>query len=274
MPILLMQAIFVSMNSYAVVPARFFVSPQELANPQTSNLTIISYNKVINSNRLSRSDLQARYIERGLEYGRLFMYQAAIKDFSQAITLLPSSALAYVHRAVAYARIEKNKQALADFEYALKLDAAYLPALKNRAALYFLQANYLLAAKDFEQYLRFRPDDIYRILWLYLSEVYANKNTTRIRKYLKDVDLQQWPGAIAQLYLGDLQLDPLLISLKKVLSTWDARHRCEAYYYIGQFYLFHGKKLQAIRYFDQAVKTKAKNLLEYEFSVVYLKKLQ
>jgi len=261
-----------SVNSYAVIPARY------LGTQQVINFTIASYTKVINANRLTGPDLAERYIERGLEYGRLFRYQQSVADFAQAISLNPSSTMAYVHRAVAYAKLEKYKQANADFSSALNIDNRNLSALGQRAALYYFRGMYAEAAEDFRLYLRYKPNDMYRMLWMYLAELNAHiissPEQTSIRRLSRNTDFQQWPGALVELYLGEIPLEQLLNALKPILSSWDASHRCEVYFYIAQYHLSQGKKLQAIRYFDQAVKTKAKHQIEYEFAVAYLIKLQ
>ena len=280
--VVILALIFGASYSHAVVPARYLGSEQAL------NLTIASFTKVINSNRLSESALAERYIERGLEYGRLFRYQRSVADFSKAIALNQSSAkVAYVHRAFAYARLENYDKAFQDFTAVLSgntqnLSALDLSAIRQRAALHYLRGHYQQAAQDFSLYLRYKPTDMYRMLWMYLAEFYANSGDAElsnsaaslIRQYSEKSDLQQWPGALLQLYMGDIPLDNLLLALKPILSSWDANYRCEVYFYVGQYHLLQGNKVQAIRYFDQAVKTKAKSLIEYEFSVAYLRKLQ
>ena len=253
---LALVALITSVNSYGVVPARYLGSQQDI------NFTIASYTKVIKANRLTGPDLAERYIERGLEYGRLFRFNQSVADFTQAISLNPFSTMAYVYRAVAYAKLEKYTNANADFVSALNIDNRNLSAIGQRAALYYYRGMYAEAAKDFALYLRYNPNDMYRMLWMYLSELNANiisgPDETSIRRYSRNSNFQQWPGALIELYLGEIPLEQLLSALKPILSGWDASHRCEVYYYIAKYHLSQGKKLQAISYFDQAVKTKAK----------------
>lgn len=256
-----------SANCFAIIPGRY------LGQPQAPNLAISSFSKVISSNRLVGRELAERLIERGRLYSELFRFQDAVADFSRALKVEPNFVEAYVYRATAYARLEQYPNAYDDFTVALKLDPGNLSARLRRGLLYFLHGKYAEATTDFEQYLKYRPGDLYRVLWIYLSERYQKLNFTTVRQHLRGVNMKQWPGALVQLYLGEVDIQDLIKALKPQLSGWSASSRCEAYYYLAQYHLLKGERKEAVAYFQQALKTKATKQLEYEFSIVYLRKL-
>lgn len=254
-----------SLPAFAVAPARFLEIPKPM-----DDFTIASYNKMISSQDLGKAELVKRYVERGLAYASLFRFPEAIKDYGLAVGLDPNNVTAFYQRGIAQARLENYPSAYEDLDTAIRLDPGFLPALLQRAHLHFLKGKYEQAAAGFAHYLEKKPGDLYRVLWLYLSERYQKKSPSGVPNFIRGINLTQWPGAILELYLGEISLDDFVKALKPQLTGWDKEHRCEAYYYLGQYHLLRGEQKQALAYFQQARKTEAKTLIEYEFSLVYL----
>ena len=258
-----------SLPASAIIPARLLGKADVM-----DDFTIASFDKAISSQRLDQTELAQRYMERGLAYANLLRFQSAVQDYGQALRLDPNKVEVYLYRGVAQARLENYPRAYEDFATAIRLNPNYLAAILQRAYLYFLNGKYESAGKEFSRYLQKKPGDLYRVLWLYLSERYQRSRQTVVRKYIRGVDLTQWPGAMLELYLGDVPLENLVKALKPQLRSWDKEHRCEAYYYLGQYHLIRGELKQAVAYFQEAVKTRAKSQIEYEFSLIYLNQLR
>lgn len=252
----------------ALVPQRFLGPPAPL------NYTITSFTKVINSGRFKNEDLAQLYWERGVQYGQLGYFDKAIIDYSQALQLRPAQTTAWLNRAVAYARLEKYDEAYADLERVSQLDPAHPSLYNTRGTLSFLLGRYPDAIRDFKHYLSLRPADLYRMLWLYLSEKHLNPNAPgEFGRYVAGVNLDVWPGAMLRLFQGQVGVENVLQSLSKNLGGWDAGSRCEAYFYLGQYYLLQHDNSKALQFFREAVKTGATGYTEYEFSLVYADKL-
>jgi len=256
-------------SAYAVVPQRI------LGQPLPIDSTIASFNKYINSGRLHGLALAQRYLERGNHYGKLWHFDKAISDYTSAIELNPQLIDAYIDRSVAYARLEKYNAAFDDLNQALHIDSNNLRAYVTRGSLSFLVGKYDLAAADYRRYLQLNPRDIYRMLWLFLSEKYHDrKAATDVQQFSRNVNLDEWPGAILKLYLDEVDADAVITALAKGVPDMDAKHACEAYFYLGQYFLLQNDRKKALELFNKAVATQAKTYVEYEFSVAYSIKLQ
>ena len=255
--------------SQAIVPQRI------LGGALPIDATITSFNKYINSGRLQGAALAQRYWERGHQYGKLGHYDKAILDYSSAIKLNPRLIAAYIDRAVGYARLEKYNQAYADLDKALQIEPNNQRAYVTRGTLSFLIGKYDYAAADFKRCLQLNPKDIYRMLWLFLSEKYHDRNAvSEVRQYSANVNLDEWPGAILKLYLGEVDSEAVIGALAKGVPNMDSGHACEAYYYLGQYFLLQNDRVKALELFRKAVATKAKTYVEYEFAVAYSLKLK
>jgi lipoprotein NlpI len=259
----------ISPGIFAVVPQRI------LGDAQPVGTTIASFDKSINSGRLHGTALAQLYWERGIQYARLGHYANAIDDYSSAINLNPQLISAYIDRAVGYARLEKYQEAYVDLDTVLQLQPKNLRAYVTRGTLSFLVGKYEYAAADFKRYLQLNPNDIYRMLWLFLSEKYHNREAaTDVSQFSANANLVEWPGAILKLYLGEVEAEAVIDALSKGVPNMQTGHACEAYYYLGQYYLLQNDRRSALELFDKAVATRAKTFVEYEFALAYSLKLR
>jgi lipoprotein NlpI len=150
-----------------------------------------------------------------------------------------------------------------------------LRAYVTRGTLNFLVGKYENAAADFKRYLRLKPNDIYRMLWLFLSEKYHNRDAVSdVPQFSARVNLDQWPGAILKLYLGEVEAEAVIDALSKGVPNMQIGHACEAYYYLAQYFLLQNDRQKALELFNKAVATQAKSYVEYEFALAYSLKLR
>lgn len=251
------------------------VVPQKIINEvYPLDETIASFSKVINAGRIGGTALAEIYRERGIHYADLGHYDKAVVDFSNAVKLNPSYVTAYINRANAYAKLEQYKAAYQDFSTAQKLSPKNKSIYAIRGSLNFLMGRFQDAAADYRYYLSLKPDDMYRMLWLHLSQKYQNANKpSDLAKYSQQMNLDVWPGALVKLYLGQVGPDDFLEAFKKQMNTMSPEFLCEGFYYLGQYFLLTGNNKLASDSFRQAVNTNAKQNIEYEFSLAYLTRL-
>ena len=265
-----MQALLVCFNSaLAVVPQKVINEVYPL------DQTIASFSKVINAGRVQGTALAEIYRERGIHYADLGHYDEAVADFSNAVELNPNYVTAYINRANAFAKLEQYKAAYQDFATAQKLSPTNKSIYAIRGSLNFLMGRFQDAAADYRYYLSLKPDDMYRMLWLHLSQKYQDASKpSDLAKYAQQINLDVWPGALIKLYLGQVGPDDFLKAFKQQMNTMSTEVLCEGFYYLGQYFLLTGNKKLAADSFKQAVNTNAKQNIEYEFALAYLIRLQ
>lgn len=89
-------------------------------------------------------------IARGTAHLKLNLADAAISDFSRAISVDPSYPRAFHMRGVVREQQGDNDEALADFNKAIELDPEYGAAYYSRATLYAKMGKEDFAAEDIE----------------------------------------------------------------------------------------------------------------------------
>lgn len=267
--LLVFVVLFYAFGAHAIVPQRIVNEVYPVDE------TIASFTKVINSGRLQNSALAEVYRERGIHYAELGHYNEAVADFTQAVKLNPKYVTAFIGRANAYAKLEQYKAAYQDFATAQQLSPKNTAIYVMRGSLNFLLGRFKDAIADYRYYLSLKPTDMYRMLWLHLSQKYLNKNSpSDLAKYSQNVNLDEWPGALIKLYLGKVGPDDFLKAFRKNMNTMQPQYLCEGFYYLGQYLLLTGKQKLAADAFRQAVKSNAKDTIEYEFALAYYTRLR
>lgn len=256
---------FFSTTTQAVVPQKY------LGKPLPLDLTIISLSKSIDSGRLSKQALADFYWQRGRHFATLRQHVSAIADFTETLTYAPDSIKAYVSRAISFARIEQYQEAFTDLSLAEKLNPRHELVYAVRGGLNYYLRRYLQAVDDYKNYLILRPADMYRMIWLHLSEKKLNAiGETSLARRFNKARREEWPGAMIEVFLGELAPENLVAALEKKDQVRDSGLLCEAYFYLGQYYLLRKNNQLAQRYFNQALNTGASDYVEYEFAKAFL----
>jgi len=265
----------IGLIAFFAVNTVFAVVPQRIVNEvYPLDQTIASLSKVIKAGNLEDSALADVYHERGTHYADLGHFDKAIGDLTAAIKLNSRYVTAYITRANAYAKLEQYKAAYQDFATAQQLSPRNPSIYALRGSLNFLLGRFQDAVADYRYYLSLKPDDMYRMLWLHLSEKYLDSNNpTDLARYSKNLNLDEWPGALIKLYLGQVRPEDFLNAFKNNMGSMKSGMLCEGFYYLGQYMLLTGNKKLAADSFRQAVKTNARKTVEYEFSMAYLARL-
>lgn len=130
------------------------------------------------------------YINRGVARQRKGELRAAVEDFTRAIELEPNSARAYDNRAGALAELQEFDASLADSNAALRISPKFAEAYNNRGVTRRMQGAFEQALADYSQAIELYPG---------YSAAYANRGY--IHKRLGDL-----PSAIAD-YERAIELD-------------------------------------------------------------------
>ncbi|MBL8849745.1 MAG: tetratricopeptide repeat protein [Planctomycetaceae bacterium] len=118
------------------------------------------------------------YINRGVARQRLGNLQAAVEDFTGAIQLDPNSARAYDNRAGALAELGQFDASLADSDEALRISPSFAEAFNNRGVTWRMKGDDQQALVDYTQAIE-----------LYEGYAAAYANRGYIHKRLGDLPL-------------------------------------------------------------------------------------
>jgi lipoprotein NlpI len=134
----------------------------------------------------------------------------------------------------------------------------------------FYQGQFATAIPDFFHAVQLAPNNMYRILLLYLARARSGAEAQRaLTEATLGLGVEEWPGLIVSMYLGKV---PEHIVLDSVAGA-NQSQRCQAYFYVGQHFLIHQNESEAAEMFRKAVATNASSLFEYEAAQVELTRL-
>jgi tetratricopeptide (TPR) repeat protein len=111
-----------------------------------------------------RGEAAALYHHRGFAHKNAARYEAAISDYSVAISLDPYCAAAYNNRGFAERKLGLFDLAIQDYTRALELQPEAQRTLSNRAYSYARRGDYSHAVADYQRVLEQDPDSVHALL--------------------------------------------------------------------------------------------------------------
>ncbi len=232
---------------------------------------LADFNTVINANPRN----PAAYNLRGIAHLEQHDYDAAIADFSRSIQLKPDYAEAYNNRAQAYMAKGSLGRPLLDLRRAITVAPDNPISYRLRGNLYFYQGNYGAAAADFTKHAELAPGDPYNAIRLYLALRRSGQDAAqRLRELTGTVPADQWPRPIIDLYLGGTTAERVLATVPAGGDTAARERACEAYFYVGYYYLLNGDNGRAAELFQRALDTQVPYFNEYRSAEAELWRLR
>jgi tetratricopeptide (TPR) repeat protein len=213
------------------------------------------------------------YSARGGLYRSFGELDKAIQDAEKALELDSNNDAANVLCADLHFEKGLYKKAFADYDSLIQSHPKEAPMIAMRARAYYLRGDFRSAAKDFGAALDCATaKHPYRTaIWRYLAKRRAgiagakDEFAKYVSTHADESKSPQWPWQLVQMFLGRLTPDECLklaTSKNKMLAL---RQKCEACFYIGQYYLLEGNTKAAQASFQQAIDTK-----EYTSDVFFI----
>ncbi|MFQ5657704.1 MAG: tetratricopeptide repeat protein [Candidatus Methylomirabilales bacterium] len=214
------------------------------------------------------------FFNRGNAYRDKGLYDRAIKDYGAAIRLKPDFVLAYRNRASTYSTKGLYDRAIKDYNKAVRLKPDFALAYEGRGNTRFYLGHFSEAVRDHERSLSIDPSDIYSALWLYLARERSRQDGRHeLARNAGKADLNGWPGPVVSLFLGKTTPQQVLAAAKDSDQRKQREQECEAFFYVGQYYLLRGNRGESARLFRKALDTGITGFYEYSGAKVELKRL-
>jgi tetratricopeptide (TPR) repeat protein len=224
--------------------------------------------------RATRNRLKANsYKELAKTYIFARQEAKAVETLDRAVNAFPNVGTFYALRA-SYYEHRDAKRASADLDKAIALDPVEVRALTQRGRLAFTNGNYTAAAKDWAQAWRGNRGDLsipaaYLPIWIYMLEARGDNAmaTSGFARRVKEIEAKVWPRPVASFYLGQLSVEEL------DAAAADNDQKCEANFYVGEWYLLKGDVASARKRFEQALGRCPLNLIERNMAEIEAKRL-
>lgn len=236
------------------------------------------------------SDL-SRAIELDNEYSDAFLLRGqcrakqydwirAIQDFSKAMQIDPANKYPLFLRANAYRFAGDFQNAGRDFDEILKMDRNNFWAMKNKAMMTYQNAgndeDLKKSALLLEKASLLQPSDVYCKIFLYIIRSKLKMEASGDLNAFAAANMKNataWPLPVIMLFAGKITPEDLLISSENSDKKKNLEQKCEAFYYLGEYFLLKGDKARASEYFAKSVKTGVQSFSEYLLSSKFLKEL-
>ena len=242
-----------------------------------NELALAKIGQLLSSSDLNPDQRAELYYERAVVFDRVGLRTMARIDFNRALRERPDFAEAYNFIGVYLTQQQDFDDAYDAFDSALELAPDYDYAFLNRGiALYYGQRP-KLAVDDLSEFYRRRPEDPYRVLWLYMAErqVDAASADKALQRRYKQHAGDEWGWSIVSVFAGEQSEAEFMHQLSKSSKSNRelAERLCEAYFYLGKLHLAQGKKALAESYFKLSMSNNVYDFIEHRYAMLELAQL-
>jgi lipoprotein NlpI len=190
-------------------------------------------------------------------------HQGAIDDFNASLQISPDAS-AYVGRAIAYKENGDSERAMQDVVKALELAPDDPTVYYERAQLRFKSGDFAGAASDFATAADDPKSDAYVAIWAYLAAMRSGAPDAAkdLAARADRLEAKDWPGQIIELYLGRREPAAVKPPSGGHIPWMTDGYRCEADFYLGEYYLLKGDAAAARPLFEAAANSKIAEFIE------------
>lgn len=202
-------------------------------------------------------------------------FKKGMEELDKAIGSSPDNAVIYVQRATNYGKAGEYEKADKDFRKAAELGLDNDVLHRNWGSIYWRQGKIAEASEEIKSALKYKPDELYLGIWLYILEARQGKDAKEILvESMKKFGKHDWPEPVALMLSGEMTEEECLKKAENTNPRLDNEQKCEAYFYIAQNNIIKGKKKEAADYLKKCIATGVKNFYEYDLSGSELKLLE
>ena len=220
------------------------------------------------------------FILRGQCRAKQYDWIRAVQDFSKAMQLDPANKYPLFLRANAYRFAGDFQGASRDFDDILRMDKNNFWAMKNKSLMLYQTASgdedLKKAALLMDKASAFQPNDAYCKIFLYIIRSKLKMEAATDINAFASANAKNatvWPMPVVMLLAGKISPEDLLISSENPDRKKNSEQKCEAFYYLGEYFLLKGDKASALSYFSKSVKTDVQSFSEYLLSAKFVKEL-
>jgi lipoprotein NlpI len=230
------------------------------------------------SQKLSKEDLARLYFERGLVSDSLGLRDLARLDFNRSLSLNPAQPDIFNILGIYYTQNGMYDEAYEAFDSTLELSKDHEYAERNRGIALYYGGRYALAERDLLTHFNQNPNDVYRALWLYLTELerYGDKKAkASLMARYEASNKKDWAWQIALYYLGKMSEQALfeqIVALSNNNFELAAR-LCESYFYLAKDFQAKGDIDSAIALYKLAMSGNVYEFVEHRYALLELTRI-
>lgn len=252
--------------------------PEPQAVSYRTELAIARLSEILYRAELSDEQSAQLYYDRGVMYDSVGLRSLARLDFMRALRLKPDMADAYNFVGIHHTVNGEFDAAFEAFDSALELAPEHEFAYLNRGIALYYADKTDLAVTDFERFLALKPNDAYRIVWLYMAQnaVQPEQAIARLQRNKLALDSTEWSTNIVRFFAGELSEQALLDSVIEDLSSPQqlAERLCEVYFYLAKWHDSQQRPEQALSYYKRVLATNVYEFVEHRYARLEMARLR
>lgn len=276
---LTIQACSVSPSDQQVAAMPHLLLTEPLQVNYKSEIALARLSEVILRADITDPQRAQLYYDRGVIYDSVGLRSLARLDFNRALRLKPDLVEAYNFIGIHYTQMQEYNQAYDAFDSAIELEPKHEYAYLNRGIALYYGGRPELATDDLAYFASRKPNDAYRVLWLYFAEHSTDKEKALInlKRRQAKIGRNDWGRAIIDMYLGELSQSDFIAILdiddEAIESEKRIQRLCEAYFYLGKLNQQNNQLTAAENYFKLAQSTSVYEYVEHRYAVLELEQM-
>jgi lipoprotein NlpI len=250
------------------------VIAEPIAVSYKSEIALARLSEVILRAEVSDEQRAQLFYDRGVIYDSVGLRSLARLDFNRALRLKPNLVDAYNFLGIHFTQLQEFNQAYDSFDSAIELEPEHEYAYLNRGIALYYGGRPNLAVDDFDAFRRYRENDPYRVLWLYLASLEndSQQAATDMANHATLVADNVWAKNVINLYLGKMSQNAFIDHLTDNVESSKAltERLCEAYFYLGKYNQMQGNNGAAANFFKLALSTNVYEFVEHRYAKLEL----